>query len=238
MGQGIEVYNDQGKLQLSSELMQYYLHSKGSAPLNYDMRWFGVIDVQPPGNSRPTYGYTIFDANGNASGNPPYTETGFIAYRCSEPLINGGAYTLSANSPVCTWYRFEPYSQRSASATNLGFQTFNASGQLTFDIAAKPLVVVAVHKVTDIPAGMNYRLTNLPVTRDYAYIQNKASYRMTGAFNSNYSGAQLPPYNARSSAINIAANNQVRISETAYETSYAGSNMFDGTYTIIDVTGY
>jgi hypothetical protein len=68
---------------------------------------------------------------------------------------------------------------------------------------------------------------------------NKASLRVTKPFlASTGGGTQLPDLNATSSTINITSNGDVRIADSGYETDYAGSNSFDGLYTIIDVTGY
>lgn len=241
MTAGFQTFNDAGKLQLSSELMQYYLKSKGTVTLSYPVPEgpqgdFGSL----PNRGAPAYAYFDFLVGGTAISIDP--DNDFVAYSCSSPIFNtaldntGILYPLShVNGVQVTYYVFSPFSGY-IPASNVGGQIFDAAGGLIFDANGKPMVKVGSYAISSMSPGMDTPLS-LPSGRTYAAYFNKPSTRQITAF-AGYIGplGYFNPYNCSEAAFRMSGGD-VRITESN-KTVYGVGDHFDGLVSVLDVTGY
>ncbi len=132
----LETFNDSGVLQFSADLMKYYLKTKSTITLNYDVS----IDYDPelggPGAGSVIYKEPLIDFVNVASNE-------FVAYSCTSPIFGGigapssGQATFRTHTfgAVVTYYIFAPMSAFTPTE-NYGFQLFNSDTTLAFDLLA------------------------------------------------------------------------------------------------------
>jgi len=222
MGIGFETYNDAGYLQISSELMHYYLSAKGTVTLNYNPGDLGNVG-QPGGADE--YFVPPFEASQIPPGK-------FIAFSSESPIRGLSSRTYGA---VVTYYVFAPYADLQVGQHGEGLQVFNESGGLIYDVRGKPMIVAGQYNMGSIDGSM-YRPLNLPMGRQYAAFMPVESYRIDAPLPNPQTAQALPPYNGSTAAFRMI-NGDVVLSEYP-RADYVASSTTNGKITVLDVTGY
>lgn len=241
-----ESYTSDGKLQLTSDYIQYYFKRKGTFQLTQLTRANGLYGYPVAGS--PMYQYddgtsTSIGIVGNFDAN-----TEIVAYSCAVPIIpfpGGpgwiGAYTQNTSSPTVTYYVFAGFNTFAGSVA--GLQLYDSNSILTYDALSNPLVIDNKTDITSMSSGMNIA-AGLPSGRTYAVIVNKPSTRLITPFNgygtppnsiNAFDFGSANPYNSNESAFYI--DTDVHIVESN-KTTFSAISQLDGSLMIADVTGY
>lgn len=233
-----ETYKADGKLQLSSEFMQYYIRATGSVVLN-DASFYGANygTGQDTAAGPALYTYTV-----GSTGAPELGDGEMIAFRCSEPIVYtaypsgnvGGIYpaTRSTNSPTLYWYTFAPYLNRTPS--NFGLVLYDSNGKVTFDAAARPMLAVGNYPITSV-STTEQSITMLS-GRTYAAFFTKTSVLQESTFQGYTSPTQSAmPFNGAEVGFRIV--NNIVYTKPITRTRYIdGGNATDGRLVVVDVT--
>ncbi len=166
---GMEIINDFGSVQIDQNYFNMQFIQKGSCTLNTR-----VYDIVPSSNPfRSQLQYTFCNTNGIGH---PSTGTGqLVAFRprFSDRPVGIGYTTsgswqfigesLSGTPPVVDWWLF---GRGTSSSSNAGMEVYDASGNLTYTTAAKPMKIVAVKN--DIPMDSGDTSITTSTAGDYA----------------------------------------------------------------------
>lgn len=151
MTAGLQVFNDNGSIQFTTETFSMVLHSKGTvttiAPIPVQVVLPPYQYIGDKCTSRATFSSTSLPPNG------------VFAFACTEKIsakdggtpvsasAAGGAsgFNLACNGAIGTtieWWYFCPSNNMPASGSNTGIQVFSSTGEVCYDSAYKPLRVV------------------------------------------------------------------------------------------------
>jgi uncharacterized Zn-binding protein involved in type VI secretion len=227
MAYGAEFYNDSGKVQLSSEVSNFYMAEKGTITLSTSTSTITIT---------PTVSYdaiALVIEGGTIIPGEMYATT--VAANTSKTFtVRGTSATGSGPSgAVIKWYAFRSYRHLSPATTGHGMEIYTSTGQVAFS-SLYPQIM----KGFKIPISSASTLdTPLDSSKTYAFISYGTS-RGIGTYSEPMGGGATLTGNRNLMTIKTSSSN-IRVIFSSPRTSPAAfPAAFSGGLIALDVTNY
>ncbi len=226
-----EAYTDDGRLQVNSDEINYYLVASGS--LSTGLNW-------PPGHSSAVPKYQVL---------PPSVDANdLVAVRCTAQAVSIGMIDAATRAIVTEaaaavqWYAFRRFDEHNPSPSGMGIETYK-NGKVAFSTVIGGGKVMRLYSVTAIAAmnsGMN-TLVATPPGRQFAFLVSP-SFRQAQPVSGDTprfdidANRYIPGPNGNASGVR-AVSNGFYIREIPDFTYLMGNN-YNGRILAVDVTGF